>query len=115
PGRLLTIVIFAEDDNRSSVSLDVAAIRGEGPLIGPSINPGCVIREQSQTAVTGGISGQVVLVEGNSPIVVQIKIPWQQPFIVDRTARRLRFPVGVVDPRRRWRGFLSADGRAPSH
>src|SRR5262245_18686618 len=115
PGRLLSIFIFAEDDHRRTVGLDTAAIGGKGPLVGPTINPGGVILEQSETTVTGGISGQVILMEGNSTLVVEIKIPGQQPLIIDGPACRLRFPVGVIDPRRRWRCFLSAAGRAPAH
>src|SRR5262245_13767300 len=115
PGRLLSIFIFAEDDHRRTVGLDPAAIGGKGPLVGPTINPGGVIREQSETTVAGGISGQVILVEGNSPLVVEVKIPGQQPLIVDGTACRLRFPVGVIESRWRRRRFLSAAGRAPAH
>src|SRR5262249_59774003 len=104
-----------EDDHRRTVGLDTAAVGGKGPLVGPTINPGGVILEQSETAVTGGISGQVILVEGNSTLGVEIKIPGQQPLIIDGTACRLRFPVSVIDSRRRWRRFLSAAGRAPAH
>src|SRR5215510_14355281 len=115
PGRLLSIIIFAEDDHRRTVGLDTATIGGEGPLVGPTINPGGVILKQSETTVTGGISEQVVLLQGNSTLVVEIKIPGQKPLIIDGTACRLRFPVGVIDARRRWTRFLSADGRAPAH
>src|SRR5215475_9241479 len=115
PGRLLSIIIFAEDDHRRTVDIDTAVIGGKGPLVGPTINPGGVILEQSDTTVTGGISGQVILVEGNSTLAVEIKIPGQQPFIIDGTACRLGFPVGVIESSRRWRRFLSAAGRAPAH
>src|SRR5882672_10863539 len=115
PGSLLPIVIFAEDDHWRTERLDLAVISGKGPLVGPTINPGGVIREQSETTVTGGISGQIILVEGNSPLVVEVKIPGQQPLLVDGTACRLRFPVGVIESRGRWRRFLSAAGRAPMH
>src|SRR5262245_17211034 len=115
PGRLLSIIIFAEDDHRRTVGLDTAAIGGKGPLVGPAINPGGVILEQSDTTVTGGISGQVILVKGNSTLAVEIKIPGQQPFIIDGTACRFGFPVGVIDSRRPWRLFLFAAVRAPVH
>src|SRR5262245_43826449 len=115
PGRLLPIIVFAEDDHWRAVGLDPAAIGGKGPLVGPTINPGGVIREQSETTVTGGISGQVILVEGDSPLIVEVKIPGQQPLMVDGTACRLRSPVGVIESLGRWRRFLSAADRAPAH
>src|SRR5262245_39281211 len=115
PGRLLPIVIFAEDDHRRTMSLDKAAIGEKRPLVGPTVIPCGVIIEYSHTAVTGGISGQVILMEGDSPLAVEVEIPGQQPLIIDGTAVRLRFPVGVIESRRRWRRFLSTAGRSPAH
>src|SRR5262245_22664759 len=93
----------------------MASIGGKPPLVGPIVNPGGVIIEQSHTAVTGGITGQVILMEGYSPLAVEIEIPGQQPLIIDGTAVRLRFPVGVIESLRRWRRFLSSAGRTPAH
>src|SRR5262249_8490231 len=104
-----------EDDHRRTVGLDTAAVGGKGPLVGPTINPGGVILEQSETAVTGGRSGQGILGEGNSTLVFEVKIPGQEPLIIDGSWRRRRFSVNVIASRRRWRRFLSAAGRAPAH
>src|SRR5262245_19132105 len=115
PGRLRPVIIFAEDDYRRTVGFDAAAIGGKGPLVGPAINPGGVICEQSDTAMTGGISRQIILMEGNSTLVVDIKVPGQQPLRVHATSSRFRFPVGVVESGRRRRRLLSGARRPPAH
>src|SRR5262245_6628565 len=115
PGWLHPVIIFAEDDHRCPVGFHPPAIGGKGPLVGPAINPGGVIFEQPDTTMTGGISRQIKLMKGNSPLVVEIKVPGQQPFRVHATSSSLRFPVGVIESRRRRRGLLSGAGRPPAY
>src|SRR5262249_33672807 len=102
PGRLLPIVIFAEDDHRRTISLDTAARGGHRPRAGPPVNRAGALIEEPRRAVAGGISGQVILMEGVSPRAVELETPGQQPLIIDGPAVRLQFPLAGIESRRRW-------------
>src|SRR4030095_1212455 len=75
PNRLLSILVFSENQDWRTESYDRAIGFGECPLIGPIVHPLCILLEQTHAPMARRITGQVEFVKRDARKVIKVETP----------------------------------------